>query len=69
MVTAELRRTATAQALVRYLVRHLQRKRELLLADVPARGGPVTDEMRPLSHALEQVDEALLDLGYSTGAR
>lgn len=52
-----------AQAIVNCLVRHLQAKRTALLEQVPSCGGPISEEERPLSVQLDQVDHALIGLG------
>jgi hypothetical protein len=62
-MTPDFRRTATCQALVSILIRHLQQRREAILEQVPSCGGPISEEIRFLSNALEQVDEALTQLG------
>ncbi|MBM3280784.1 MAG: hypothetical protein FJY95_22310 [Candidatus Handelsmanbacteria bacterium] len=65
MKEVDLRRTATVQALVRCLVRHLQQRRQVILEQVPTRGGPISAESRRLSNELEHLDHALGSLGQA----
>jgi hypothetical protein len=66
-MSADLRKSATVQALLSCLVRHLQKQREAVLEQVPPSGGPVTEETRPLSIQLDQLDQALIGLGLRPG--
>ena len=58
----QFRETATYQALVNCLVRHLQNHRDNILEKVET-CGPITDTTRPASNELDQVDHALTGLG------
>jgi len=61
MTGADLRRTATVQGIVRCLVRALQQRRAAVLEQVPASGGPIAEEARPLSVELDKLDQARVD--------
>ena len=61
-MSADFRKTATCQALVSCIVRHLQKQRSALVAQIPDEGGPITEATRPLSVQIDQIDHALSDL-------
>lgn len=57
-MSTDLRESATVQALVSVLVRHLQKKRAALLGRVDT-CGPITEVQRQDSHNLDQLDDIL----------
>lgn len=61
-MSTDFRRTATCQALVDCLVRHLQKQRAALVEQISPGGGPITEAVRPVSEQLDQFDHALSEL-------
>lgn len=61
-MSTDARRTQWYAALVNATVRHLQQRRPELLRHIDTTG-PIADDMRKDSLALEQVDEALTRIG------
>ena len=61
-MSADFRKTATCRALISCIVRHLQKQRSALVAQIPEESGPITEETRPLSAWIDQIDHALSDL-------
>ena len=64
-MNTDFRKTATCQALVSCIVRHLQKQRAALVDQVPDEGGPITEATRPLSVQIDQLDHALSDLSLA----